>query len=64
MKKYAYLGTNEDLAEKFASVLHDLVCSDDMIEDRRLGENAASDRRSSSVLWKITDIYATVPCSG
>ena len=39
MKKYAYLGTNKDLAEKFASVLHDLVCSDDMIEDRRLGEN-------------------------
>lgn len=39
MKKYAYLGTNKDLAEKFASVLHDLVCSDDMIEDWRLGEN-------------------------
>ena len=39
MKKYAYLGTNKDLAEKYASVLHDLVCSDDMIEDRRLGEN-------------------------
>ena len=57
MTEYAYLGTNEDLAEKFASVLHDLVCSDDMIY-------AASDRRSSSVLWKITDIYATVPCSG
>lgn len=38
MTEYAYLGTNADLAEKFASVLHDLVCSDDMIEDRRLGE--------------------------
>ncbi len=39
MTEYAYLGTNEDLAEKYASVLHDLVCSDDMIEDRRIAEN-------------------------
>lgn len=39
MTEYAYLGTNEDLAEKYASVLYDLVCSDDMIEDRRLAEN-------------------------
>lgn len=38
MIKYAYLGTNEDLAEKYASVLHDLVCTDDMIEYQRLAE--------------------------
>ncbi len=38
MIKYAYLGTNEDLAEKYASVLYDLVCTDDMIEYQRLAE--------------------------
>lgn len=38
MKKYAYLGTNKDLAEKYASLLHDLLCTDDMIEYQRLVE--------------------------
>lgn len=36
---YAY-GTDEALAEKYASVLHDLVCTDDMIEYQRLVETS------------------------
>lgn len=32
---YAY-GTDETLAERYADVLHDLVCTDDMIEYKRL----------------------------
>ena len=36
MKKYAYLGTNADLAEKYASVLHDLVCTNDLNESQHL----------------------------
>ena len=38
MIKYAYLGTNKDLAEKYASVLHDLVCADGLSESQRLSE--------------------------
>ena len=34
---YAY-GTDEALAEKYADVLRDLVCTDDMIEYQRLEE--------------------------
>lgn len=36
MIKYAYLGTNADLAEKYASVLHDLVCTNDLNESQHL----------------------------
>ena len=36
---YAY-GTDEALAEKYADVLRDLVCTDDMIECKRLRATA------------------------
>lgn len=60
MKKYAYLGTNKDLAEKYASLLHDLLCTDDMIECQRLVETLhviSSQIRLLTVSWEITDVY-------